>query len=135
MSLPFPNAGRDLHPQGLRGRLSGARIGTLQPNRAARTVQGFVQRHQNVTLDVLAALGECLAFFAVFTRSAEATEWTTATAEELLEEITETCAIEMEFSTLLRGLRRTFPLVAGPAVPDGSSSPRVHRTFAVFPDR
>ena len=69
-------------------------------DRARRTVQDFVQRHQDVALDILAALGECLASHAIPPCSAETTGWTTATAEELLEEIAEARAIEMEFRSI-----------------------------------
>ena len=82
------------------GRLPGAGIGTLQTDRARRTLQDFVKRHQDVALDVLATLGEWRAARGILLRSAETAEWATATAEELLEEIAETGAIEMEFRTL-----------------------------------
>ena len=71
----------------------------------------FVQRHQDVALDILAALGDGPSSRAIPPCLAETTGWTTATAEELLEEIAEARAIEMEFRSLCvtstkSGLRR-----------------------------
>jgi hypothetical protein len=67
-----------------------------------RTAQDFVQRHQDVALDVLAGLGESFAFPAGPSRSTETGGRTPATPEELLEEIAEARAVEMEFRTVFR---------------------------------
>ena len=66
---------------------------------ACRTMHDFVQRHQDVGLDILAAMGDCLALHTRPLCSAKPTGCTTVTAEELLEEIAEAGAVEMEFGT------------------------------------
>ena len=65
-------------------------------------MQDFVQRHQEVAFDILAALCKIFAFRARIPRPAKPAGGTTATAEELLEEIAETRAVEMEFGTFIR---------------------------------
>jgi len=98
--MSLPNAGWDLHPQGLRDRLPGTWIGTLQMDCTRRTMQDFVERHQDVALDILASLDERLTSCAIPPCSAETAGWTTATAEELLEEVAEARALEMELRSV-----------------------------------
>ena len=80
-------------------------------------MQDFVKRHQNVALDVLALFRGGLPPSVALPALSEVASRATATAEELLKEIAEARAIEMEFgplfgptsestgaTTLLRGL-------------------------------
>jgi hypothetical protein len=80
--------------------LPGAWIGALKLNRSRRPVQDFVERHQNVALNVLSALGERRSIHAISPRAVETTAWTTPARKELLEEITEARAVEMVFGTV-----------------------------------
>ena len=56
--LPLPHADGDLHAQGLRGGLLSVRVSPLEPNLARRALQHFVERYEEVTFDILAALGK-----------------------------------------------------------------------------
>jgi hypothetical protein len=63
-------------------------------------VQGFAQRHQDGALDILAPLGEGAASPPLTLPLAERAGAPAASAEELLEEIAEPRAVEMEFGAL-----------------------------------
>ena len=72
----------------------------MELDRAGRPVQDFVERHQNVRLDVLATLGEVPVARTVLPPLA-GIAGAIATAKELLEEVAEAGAAEMEFRTVL----------------------------------
>lgn len=63
-------------------------------------MQDFVERNQDVAFDVLTALGESRTPVAVSPRSTELASGAAATAKELLEEIAEARAVEMELRTV-----------------------------------
>ena len=87
--------------------LAGARVGHLQGDRADGAVHGFLQRDEDVALDVAAlALAGGGGPLAAFRESVAA-----ATAEELLEEVAEAGAAEVEL-VAAAGRCGTAPAVA-----------------------
>src|SRR5271168_5158665 len=78
----------------------------------------FIQGHQDVTLDVLAMLGE-VSSPAIASCLPETTRLTAATAKELLEEIAEPGAVKMKFGTVPR--------------PPGKATLRLRGAFGMIP--
>lgn len=105
--MSLAHADGDFHSQGLTGRLAGAGIRALELDRACRAVQHFIERHQNVAFDILAALREDLAVHSVAPTSSRSTARTIPSAEILLEEIAETGSAEMELSAVVCSSRRS----------------------------
>jgi len=85
----------------------------LQPDGAQRTVHDFIQRYQDIALDILAMLGDRLRAPAVPSRSTETAGAATATAKELFEKSLNPVPSKMEFGTILG----TSAESALPAVP------------------
>lgn len=123
------HARRDAHANRLRLGPARARIGALERDRARGTIHDFIERHKDVTFDVVAACGAGLIISsrAEFLAAEINPAKTSATSEELFEEITETsAAAEAEFVAL-----RT----AGAGPPASLLTGRRLKAGTVFPAR